>query len=139
VLAQRRILVVDDEEDNREVLKVMLEEYGAHVVTAASAAEALQAVREGRPELLVSDIGMPGEDGYRLIAQVRALPAEEGGGVPAVAITAYARVQASTCTWPSPWSPPSCCPSSPTWWRSHREASSPSGQTLAFTRAGFSG
>ncbi|MCY1081207.1 PAS domain-containing protein [Archangium lansingense] len=93
VLAQRRILVVDDEEDNREVLKVMLEEYGAHVVTAASAAEALRAVREGRPELLVSDIGMPGEDGYRLIAQVRALSVEEGGGVPAVALTAYARVE----------------------------------------------
>jgi|GEM_PF-457139 len=93
VLARRRILVVDDEEDNREVLKVLLEESGAHVFTAASASEALRAVREARPELLVSDIGMPGEDGYRLIAQVRALPAEEGGGVPAVALTAYARVE----------------------------------------------
>ncbi len=93
VLARRRILVVDDEEDNREVLKVLLEESGAHVVTAASTSEALRAVREARPELLVSDIGMPGEDGYRLIAQVRALPAEEGGGVPAVALTAYARVE----------------------------------------------
>jgi CheY-like chemotaxis protein/two-component sensor histidine kinase len=96
VLARRRIVVVDDEEDNREVLKVMLEEYGAHVVTAASASEALRAVREGRPDLLVSDIGMPGEDGYRLISQVRALPAEEGGGVPAVALTAYARVEDRT-------------------------------------------
>ncbi|HEX5745986.1 MAG TPA: PAS domain-containing protein [Archangium sp.] len=96
VLARRRIIVVDDEEDNREVLKVMLEEYGAHVVTAASASEALRAVREGRPDLLVSDIGMPGEDGYRLISQVRALPAEEGGGVPAVALTAYARVEDRT-------------------------------------------
>ncbi|WP_257449178.1 CHASE3 domain-containing protein [Archangium lipolyticum] len=93
VLAQRRILVVDDEEDNREVLKMMLEEYGAHVLTAASAAEALRAVREHGPELLISDIGMPGEDGYQLITQVRALPAEEGGGVPAVALTAYARVE----------------------------------------------
>ncbi|QRK13809.1 response regulator [Archangium violaceum] len=92
-LVERRILVVDDEDDNREVLKVMLEEYGAHVVTAASAAEALRAVREVRPELLISDIGMPGEDGYRLISQVRALSAEEGGGVPAVALTAYARVE----------------------------------------------
>ncbi|OJT27421.1 hypothetical protein BO221_05470 [Archangium sp. Cb G35] len=96
VLARRRILVVDDEEDNREVLKVMLEEYGAHVVTAASASEALRAVREERPDLLVSDIGMPGEDGYRLISQVRALPSEEGGGVPAVALTAYARVEDRT-------------------------------------------
>jgi PAS domain S-box-containing protein len=96
VLAARRILVVDDEEDNREVLKVMLEEHGAHVVTAGSAAEALRAVREARPELLVSDIGMPGEDGYRLISQVRALPAEQGGGVPAVALTAYARVEDRT-------------------------------------------
>ncbi|WNG44919.1 PAS domain-containing protein [Archangium minus] len=92
-LVERRILVVDDEDDNREVLKVMLEEYGAHVTTAASAAEALRAVRELRPELLISDIGMPGEDGYRLISQVRALSAEEGGGVPAVALTAYARVE----------------------------------------------
>ncbi|MFL5357341.1 PAS domain-containing protein [Archangium sp.] len=96
VLARRCILVVDDEEDNREVLKVMLEEYGARVLTAASAAEGLRAVREGRPELLISDIGMPGEDGYRLIAQVRALPAEEGGQVPAVALTAYARVEDRT-------------------------------------------
>ncbi|PTL78597.1 PAS domain-containing protein [Vitiosangium sp. GDMCC 1.1324] len=95
-LVERRILVVDDEEDNREVLKVMLEEYGANVITAATAAEALQAVREKRPELLISDIGMPGEDGYQLIAQVRALPAEEGGGVPAVALTAYARVEDRT-------------------------------------------
>jgi PAS domain S-box-containing protein len=93
VLAERRILVVDDEEDTREVLKVMLEAHGAYVVTAASASEALRTMREGRPELLVSDIGMPGEDGYRLITQVRALPAEEGGGVPAVALTAYARVE----------------------------------------------
>jgi PAS domain S-box-containing protein len=93
MLAERRILVVDDEEDNREVLKMMLEAHGAHVLTATSAAEALQAVREHRPELLVSDIGMPGEDGYQLITRVRALPAEEGGGVPAVALTAYARVE----------------------------------------------
>jgi CheY-like chemotaxis protein/anti-sigma regulatory factor (Ser/Thr protein kinase) len=95
-LAQRRILVVDDEEDNREVLKMLLEECGAHVVTAASAAEAFQALRETKPELLVSDIGMPGEDGYGLIARVRALPATEGGGVPAVALTAYARVEDRT-------------------------------------------
>jgi CheY-like chemotaxis protein/anti-sigma regulatory factor (Ser/Thr protein kinase) len=95
-LAQRRILVVDDEEDNREVLKVLLEEYGAHVVTASSAAEALQVLRETRPELLVSDIGMPGEDGYGLITRVRALTAAEGGGVPAVALTAYARVEDRT-------------------------------------------
>ncbi len=95
-LARRRILVVDDEEDNREVMKALLEESGAHVVTAASAAEALQRLREARPELLISDIGMPGEDGYGLITRVRALPAAEGGGVPAVALTAYARVEDRT-------------------------------------------
>ncbi len=93
VLAERRILVVDDEDDNREVLKMMLEGYGAHVITATCAAEALRAVREHKPELLVSDIGMPGEDGYQLITRVRALPLEEGGGVPAVALTAYARIE----------------------------------------------
>jgi CheY-like chemotaxis protein len=95
-LAHRRMLVVDDEEDNREVLKVLLEESGAHVITAASAAEAFQVLRELRPELLISDIGMPDEDGYGLISRVRALPSAEGGGVLAVALTAYARVEDRT-------------------------------------------
>jgi signal transduction histidine kinase/CHASE3 domain sensor protein/ActR/RegA family two-component response regulator len=95
-LSARNILVVDDEQDNREVLKVLLEGCGANVVTASSVPEALRALREAPPDLLVSDIGMPGEDGYSLISQVRALSGEQGGRVPAVALTAYARVEDRT-------------------------------------------
>ncbi|ATB28042.1 PAS domain-containing protein [Melittangium boletus] len=90
-LAGRRILVVDDEEDGREMLKLVLEDHGAHVITAASATEGLRLLGTERPELLVSDIGLPGEDGYALISRVRALPASEGGQIAAVALTAYAR------------------------------------------------
>jgi len=92
-LSARNILVVDDEEDNREVLRVLLQGYGANVVTASSVPEALRTLRETPPDLLISDIGMPGEDGYSLISQVRALATEQGGRVPAVALTAYARVE----------------------------------------------
>jgi PAS domain S-box-containing protein len=92
-LSGRRILVVDDEDDSREMLRVMMEDHGAHVTTASSATEALRLLVAGKPELLVSDIGMPGEDGYALINRVRALSASEGGTVAAVALTAYARVE----------------------------------------------
>ena len=87
-----QILVVDDEADTRELLKFMLQKYGAEVLTAASAREALAALREnpGRYDVLISDIGMPEENGYFLIRQVRALPAESGGKIPAAALTAYA-------------------------------------------------
>jgi signal transduction histidine kinase/CheY-like chemotaxis protein len=88
-----RVLVVDDEHDTREVLSVMLSRYGTEVRTAASAAEALSIFREWRPDVLVSDIGMPDEDGYALIGKVRALPEEAGGSVPAIALTAFAAAQ----------------------------------------------
>jgi signal transduction histidine kinase len=82
-----RVLVVDDQPDARELLALVLGRAGARVSTAASAAEALEAfVREGA-EVLVSDIGMPAEDGYSLVGRIRATPA---GRVPAVALTAYA-------------------------------------------------
>jgi PAS domain S-box-containing protein len=93
-LAGRQVLVVDDEEDSREMLKLVLEDQGARVTTARSAAEALRVLQDAsaaRPELLVSDIGMPGEDGYALIGRVRALPQDAGGALLAVALTAYAR------------------------------------------------
>ena len=61
--------------------------------TCSSAAEALEAFRQSVPDVLISDIEMPGEDGYSLIRRVRALPAEQGGRVPAVALTAYGRTQ----------------------------------------------
>ena len=86
-----KVLVVDDEPDARALVKKLLADCRATVVTASSAAEALEAVRAGPPDVIVSDIGMPGEDGYSLIRRVRALGRDGGGETPAVALTAYAR------------------------------------------------
>jgi CheY-like chemotaxis protein len=88
-----RVLVVDDERDTREVISAMLSRYGAKVRTAASAYEGLSTLREWRPDALICDIGLPVEDGYQFINQVRALPKEEGGEIPAVALTAFAGTQ----------------------------------------------
>ena len=86
-----RVLVVDDEADTCELLQVILEGCGAQVKTASSAAAALEEVKEEVFDVLVSDIGMPEEDGYSLLAKVRALSKERGGNVPAAAaLTAYA-------------------------------------------------
>jgi PAS domain S-box-containing protein len=87
-----KVMVVDDEPDTCEVLKVMLEQYGGHVRTCASSAEALETLKHWKPDVLVSDIEMPGEDGYRLIEKIRLLAPEQGGNIPALALTAYARV-----------------------------------------------
>jgi signal transduction histidine kinase len=86
-----RILVVDDDRDSRGFLCALLEEQGAVVDSAGSAAEALAVFHQRRPDVLVSDIAMPGEDGYDLIRTVRHLPVVEGGETPAVALTAYVR------------------------------------------------
>ncbi|WNG31054.1 hybrid sensor histidine kinase/response regulator [Cystobacter fuscus] len=91
-----RVLVVDDEHDTRELLRTLLEECHAQVSTAASVAEGLERLKEELPDVLVSDIGMPGEDGFTLISRVRALPPKDGGRTPAVALTAYARVEDRT-------------------------------------------
>jgi PAS domain S-box-containing protein len=88
-----KILVVDDERDTRELLREGLEYCGAQVTLAASAAEALETMRKEPPDILISDIGMPIEDGYELIKQVRNLGRENGGRVPAIALTAYTRVE----------------------------------------------
>lgn len=92
-LEGQRILVVDDDEDTTRTLEVLLSLQGADVRTATSAAQGLEIVQSFLPHVLVSDIGMPGEDGYAFIERVRALPPERGGRVPAVALTAYARVE----------------------------------------------
>jgi CheY-like chemotaxis protein len=76
-----QILVVDNEPDSLEFIALTLEQSGANVITANSAAEALQFFTQSQPALLISDIGMPDEDGYMLIQQVRALPPEQGGQV----------------------------------------------------------
>jgi CheY-like chemotaxis protein len=94
-LAGLRLLIVDDELDARELLMAMLEQRGAKVIAVSSAAEAIEllacASNGSLPDVLVSDIGMPGEDGLELIRKVRALEHDRGGSIPAVALTAYAR------------------------------------------------
>jgi CheY-like chemotaxis protein len=90
-LESLRVLVVEDEPDTQEFLKRLLESQGATVVTAASAEDAVDAVRECSPHILLSDIGLPDVDGYELIRRIRQ-PAERGGSfIPAIALTAYAR------------------------------------------------
>jgi PAS domain S-box-containing protein len=84
------VLVVDDDEDTREAMAVGLSRHGARVATASSAREAMGAFARELPEVLVSDIGMVGEDGYALLKEIRALPAERGGATPAIALTGYA-------------------------------------------------
>jgi PAS domain S-box-containing protein len=86
-----RVLVVDDEPDARELVSRALQRDGADVLAASSAAEALGAIDELNPDVLVSDIAMPGEDGYELIRQLRSRERSHGRHLPAVALTAYAR------------------------------------------------
>ncbi|WP_287127705.1 response regulator [Candidatus Cyanaurora vandensis] len=88
-----RILVVEDEADTRDLLSLMLEQCGATVTPASSVLEALATLMSSPQDVLVSDIGMPVEDGYALIRQVRERSPEQGGQVPAVALTAYARTE----------------------------------------------
>jgi PAS domain S-box-containing protein len=92
-LDETRILVVDDEVDTREWLKVGLQQCGAMVTLAGSVDEALCALETGPFDLLISDIGMPQADGYNLIEQIRRLAPERGGKIPAIALTAYARTE----------------------------------------------
>jgi PAS domain S-box-containing protein len=86
-----RILVVDDEDTHREILRITLDDYGAIVTEATSPAEAMNLLENGEFDLLISDIGMPGVDGYMFICQVREIEARRGGRIPAVALTAYAQ------------------------------------------------
>jgi len=84
------VLIVDDEEDARDVLTLMLQDRGANVTAVGSAAAALDSLSHHVPDVLVSDIGMPGEDGHSFLRKLRSLGAEQGARVPAVALTAYA-------------------------------------------------
>ena len=90
-LAGLNILAVDDDADSLDMLKIMLEQQGATVVVAESAADALDILNTRELDVLVSDVGMPGEDGYSLLNKVRKLPVESGGSIPAVALTGFAR------------------------------------------------
>jgi PAS domain S-box-containing protein len=88
-----RILAIDDEPDVRDMLQTLLEDCGANVLTAASAKAGLEALAAWKPHVLISDIGMPEEDGYSLIRKIRALSPEHGANVPAIALTGYVRVE----------------------------------------------
>lgn len=85
-----KILIVDDEPDNLEYLKFVLENYGASVQTATSAPEAFKLFLKNKPDLLISDIAMPEVNGHTLMRQIRALPSQQGAKTPAIALTAYA-------------------------------------------------
>jgi hypothetical protein len=88
-----RVLVVDDDQDSRDMLTMIFEQYGASVDRAASAAEALAAIERQRPTILLSDVGMPGEDGHALIRRVREAERAGGGCLPAIALTGYATAE----------------------------------------------
>jgi CheY-like chemotaxis protein len=89
-LGHVRVLLVEDDPDNREVLRTLLEQHQASVAAVGSAREALETLRSARPSILVSDIGLPDIDGYELIRRVRQLDPNAGGRIPAIALTAHA-------------------------------------------------
>lgn len=98
LLAGRRVLLVEDQEDSREIIDAALQHYGVTVISAASSREALAAldaeiVERGLPDAIVSDIGLPDEDGYRLMEQLSSRPKSLGGKIPVIAVTAYGRPQ----------------------------------------------
>jgi PAS domain S-box-containing protein len=95
-LSHASVVVVDDEQDSRDLVRRVLEECGARVWTAGCARDGLKLLQEHLPAMLISDIGMPGEDGYEFIRKVRALPADAGGLTPAAALTAFARAEDRT-------------------------------------------
>ncbi|MBU7581814.1 MAG: PAS domain S-box protein [Nostoc sp. TH1S01] len=88
-----KVLIVDDEPDARELVTAVLEQYGAEVLAVIRAAEVLASLESFQPNVLISDIGMPDMDGYTLLQQLRSLPAEKGGQIGAIALSAYARAE----------------------------------------------
>jgi CheY-like chemotaxis protein len=92
-LAGVHVLVVDDEKETRDVLSEVIQQHGGRVSTAGSVPEAVARLAAEIPDVVLGDIGMPEEDGYSLMRRIRAMPAERGGAVPAVALTAYARAE----------------------------------------------
>ena len=90
------VLVVDDDADSRDYIARILKQSGANVAIAASADEAFDIVKHRRPDVIVSDVGMPDKDGYDFIREVRSLPQSAGGATPAIALTAFARSEDRT-------------------------------------------
>jgi PAS domain S-box-containing protein len=91
-----KVLVVDDEQDARELIRHILEDHDAQVITACSATEAITMMEQQKPDVLVSDIGMPLVDGYDFLKQVRTMCSDSGGRIPAIALTAFARSEDRT-------------------------------------------
>jgi PAS domain S-box-containing protein len=89
-LARLCILAVDDEIDNLELVQFILEQAGATVISVSSATDVLQQLTKSKPDVLIADIGMPQIDGYKLICQIRQLSRDQGGQIPAIALTAFA-------------------------------------------------
>lgn len=88
-LLNARVLIVDDDRDTLEVMRVILDAHGAQTAVAATASEALALLSAMRPEVVLSDISLPDHDGYEFVRRIRALPAEQGGDTPAVAVSAH--------------------------------------------------
>ncbi|WP_413160514.1 response regulator [Capilliphycus salinus ALCB114379] len=92
-LQDLNIMIVEDQADARELIRLVLEQQGAKVNEASSGLEALEMIKQSQPDVLISDIGMPDEDGYTFLKKVRSLPPEKGGNVPALALTAYTKLE----------------------------------------------
>ena len=92
-LSQLKVLAIDDAADARQLVRAVLEQFGANVLTASSVKEGLQVLAAWKPDVIVCDIGMPAEDGYTFISEVRKLNADQGGTTPAIALTGYVRVE----------------------------------------------
>jgi CheY-like chemotaxis protein len=88
-LLHTRVLALDDDHDTLEIMGVLLDAHGAQTALAGSATEALAMLKTHRPEVILSDIAMPGDNGYDFVRWVRALPRDEGGETPAVAVSAH--------------------------------------------------
>ena len=88
-LAGLKVLIVEDEPDARDLLVVVLQQYGAKTLAVDSTKRALEVLEHWKPDVVVSDIGMPEQDSYELIRRIRSLPAEHGGHTPAAALTAF--------------------------------------------------
>jgi CheY-like chemotaxis protein len=89
-LKHLRILVVEDDADTQELLKTVLQRHGAAVAIVSSGTDAVSEIESGKPDVIISDIGMAGENGYELIRKIRSMDPDNGGRIPAIALTAYA-------------------------------------------------
>jgi CheY-like chemotaxis protein len=89
-LKNRRILLVEDDPDTQELLETLFKQHGADVIAVSSSVSALEEIARAKPDVIISDMGMTGENGYELIRKIRLLDPEAGGHIPAIALTAYA-------------------------------------------------